>query len=321
MPPNYEPSRARIRQLEAFHAVLQTGSVTRAAELLRISQPSVSKLLQDLETSTGVSLFERVRKRLIATPEGRRLGREVDGLFLKLSHIEHVANEIRAKGTGQLRIAALPALGLGMIPRQLAVFLRSRREIQTTLAVMPSQQVVQMVASGEADIGFAYPVPGTPQTVARVCLAVLAAVAVLPPKHRLGKRKVLHPADFDGESFVSLGREDRSRDNMDVIFGKNPLGAEVVIETPFSAVACELVAAGAGVALVDPVTAHFYRSRVHIRSIEPSFSFDFGALALAGQPQSSIAQDFITAMAKAILELRHGIQPHRPRLAKRKTTS
>jgi DNA-binding transcriptional LysR family regulator len=154
-------SRARIRQLEVFHAVISTGSATRAAELLRISQPSVSKLLQDLEVQTGVSLFSRVRKRLSPTPEGRRLAKEVEGLFLKLSRIEHVANEMRAKGVGELRIASLPALGLRLIPSLLAEFQRANPEIRAVLSVVPSQRVVEMVASGEADVGFAYPVPGT----------------------------------------------------------------------------------------------------------------------------------------------------------------
>jgi DNA-binding transcriptional LysR family regulator len=309
-------SRARIRQLEAFHAVLQTGSATRAAELLRISQPSVSKLLQDLEAETGVFLFERVRKRLFPTPEGRRLGKEVEDLFLKLSRIEHLANEMRAKGVGELRIAALPALGLNLIPRVLAPFRRDRPEIRAVLSVTPSQRVVEMVASGEADVGFAYPVPGTPPTLVRHPLAVLPAVAALPAGHRLARLKVLSPDDFDGESFVALGREDRSRDNMDIVFDKAPLGPAVAVETAFAAVACELVAAGVGVALVDPVTASFYRDRLTFRPVAPNFSFDFGALTLVGQPQSSIAHAFLNLVEEAIATIVSDVSPMPARAAK-----
>lgn len=290
-------SRARIRQLEAFHAVLQTGSATRAAELLRISQPSVSKLLQELEVQTGIRLFERMRKRLYPTPEARRLAQEVDDLFFKLSRIEHVANELRAKGVGELRIASLPALGFGLIPRVLARFRREQPEMRAVLSLAPSQRVVEMVVSGEVDIGFAYPVPGTPTTLERHMLAVLPAVVVLPPGHRLARRKELRPEDLEEETLVSLGREDRSRDHMDMLFDKGRLDAAVAVETPFAAVACELVAAGLGVALVDPVTAHFYRDRLDVRSISPSFSFDFGALTLAGSPPSSTAYRFLDMVA------------------------
>ncbi len=309
-------SRARIRQLEAFHAVLQTGSATRAAELLRISQPSVSKLLQELEAETGVRLFERVRKRLFPTPEARRLAQEVDDLFRKLSRIEHVANEMRAKGVGQLRIASLPALGFGLIPRVLARFRHDQPELRAVLSLAPSQRVVEMVASGEVDIGFAYPVPGKPTTLERHTLAVLPAVVVLPPGHRLARQKELRPEDLEDETLVSLGREDRSRDNMDMLFDKTRLDAAVAVETPFAAVACELVAAGVGVALVDPVTAYFYGDRLEVRPIEPSFSFDFGALTLAGSPPSSAAHRLLDMVADAIpmaTSTLRGSRSHRPK--------
>jgi DNA-binding transcriptional LysR family regulator len=309
-------SRARIRQLEAFHAVLRTGSATRAAELLRISQPSVSKLLRDLEVETGVSLFERVRKRLLPTPEGRRLGKEVEELFLKLSRVEHVANEMRARGIGELRIAALPALGLALVPRVLATFRHGHPEVRAVLSVAPSQRVIEMVAAGEADVGFAYPVPGTFSTLTRRVLAALPAVVALPPGHRLARRNVLRPQDFEGESFVSLGREDRSRDNMDVVLGEAARGPAVAIETPFAAVACELVAAGAGMAFVDPVTASFYRSRLVVRPVEPSFKFDFGAVTLSGQPQSSFARAFLSMVAGAISAIEPLAQAHGSRHAK-----
>lgn len=292
-------SRSRIRQLEAFHAVLQTGSATRAAELLRISQPSVSKLLQDLESDIGVLLFERVRKRLVPTAEARRLGQEVESLFLKLSRFEHVANEIRARGVGKLRIASLPALGVGLIPLALARFRRDQPEIQAVLTLAPSQRVIEMVVSGEADVGFAYPVPGTPTTLVRHTLAVLPAMAAMPLGHRLAHRKGLHPTDLEGEPFISLGREDRSRDNMDALFAKAGVDATVAVETQFAAVVCELVAAGAGVALVDAITAYFYRDRLIIRPIEPSFNFDFGALTPVG-PQSSTVHRLIGMIADQI---------------------
>jgi DNA-binding transcriptional LysR family regulator len=303
-------SRVRIRQLEAFHAVLKTGSATRAAELLRISQPSVSKLVLDLEADIDLRLFERVRRRLIPTPEGRRLGQEVEGLFLQLSRIEHVGNEMRAKGIGELRIATLPALGIGLVPQVLAKLLHVHPGINAVLSVVPSQRVVEMMAAGEADIGFAYPVPGIPSTLIRHPLAILPAVAALPRGHRLARRSVLQPEDlFSGDPFISLGREDRSRDNMDVIFGKTSVAPKVVIETQFAAVACELVATGAGIALIDAVTANFYRGRVVIKPVNPTFNFDFGAITLAGQPQSSIVHDFLQAVATALQAVIVASQP------------
>ena len=150
-------SRVTVRQLEVFHAILQTGSATRAAEALKISQPSVSKLLQELEKAAGLRLFERVRKRLNPTAEARRLGLEVEGLYLKLNRVERIANELRAKGVGELRVASLPALGFRVVPACLARFRQVHPEIRVVLSVVPSQRVVNMVA--EARPMFALPTP------------------------------------------------------------------------------------------------------------------------------------------------------------------
>src|SRR5690606_30481465 len=92
--------------------------------------------------------------------------------------------------------------------------------------------------------------------------------------------------------------------SMDALFDKTRLDAAVAVETPFAAVACELVAAGVGVALVDPVTAHFYRNRVGVRPIEPSFSFCFEALTLTGHPRSSAVNRLLGLVDDEIARLR-----------------
>lgn len=296
-------SRARLRQLEAFQAVMRTGSVTRAAEILGISQPSTTKLLQELEAQTGLSLFERVRKRLHPTAEGRRLAAEVAEIFLKLSQVEHLANELRARGTGELRVACLPALGLAIVPRCLAAFQARHPKLRVALSVVPSQQVVEMLAEGLVDLGFAYAVPGTPTTVRRSSLADLSAVAVLPRGHPLAAKRRLHLADLAGSPFLSLGREDSSRDKLDDILRLSGFSLDVVVETPFAGVICEMVAAGAGVALVDPLTAAIFRNRVVTRPVDPTFSFDLGSMVPVDPGGSPLTQDFLEIVRSAVSSL------------------
>jgi DNA-binding transcriptional LysR family regulator len=285
--------------------------VPRAADVLRISQPAVSKLVQDLEAGTGLLLFDRLRRRLHPTAEGRRFHEEVEQLFLKISRIEHVANEIRANGIGELRVATLPALGLGLIPRALVAFREKRPGLKAVLSVVSSQRVVEMIAAGEADVGFAYPVPGTPATLLRQSLASLPAVAALPAGHPLAARETLAPEDFDGLPLVSLGREDRSRDNMDLFFEERQLRLNVQIETQFAGVACELVAGGAGPALIDPVTASFFRDRIILRPVVPAFVFEFGVLTLVGHPESTMIRDFVRTVEERVdaLDLPSTLRP------------
>ena len=87
----------RLRQYRAFHILMQTGSVTRAAELLSISQPAVSKLLQSLESDIGVALFDRSRRRLTPTMEADRLHEHVDQFFQMANGIDGIANQLRLR--------------------------------------------------------------------------------------------------------------------------------------------------------------------------------------------------------------------------------
>ncbi|MBC7800259.1 MAG: LysR family transcriptional regulator, partial [Gemmatimonadaceae bacterium] len=94
-----------FRQLEAFHAVMIGGSASRAAELLGISQPAVSRAIAELEQGTGFALFDRVRGRLVPTPEGRLFFAEVDVSFTGLDRLRAAAARIRDFGSGAIRIA------------------------------------------------------------------------------------------------------------------------------------------------------------------------------------------------------------------------
>ena len=70
-----------LRQVEAFKAVIEYGTVSRAAEMMNVSQPATSKLIAHLEEDTGLRLFDRVKGRLVPTRHGMRLFEEIDRIF------------------------------------------------------------------------------------------------------------------------------------------------------------------------------------------------------------------------------------------------
>ena len=70
-----------LRQIEVFRAVMITGSIRGASELLFVSQPAVSRLLAHTELRVGFALFQRVKGRLYATPEAKKLFREVESVY------------------------------------------------------------------------------------------------------------------------------------------------------------------------------------------------------------------------------------------------
>src|SRR4051794_32383621 len=90
-----ERAVVNIRQIEAFHAVMETGSVTHAGARLGISQPAVSKLLKSFAESCGFKLFLRSNGRLLPTREARLVAAEVELLVSGTERVERVAAAVR----------------------------------------------------------------------------------------------------------------------------------------------------------------------------------------------------------------------------------
>ena len=107
----------RLRHIEVFHAVMQAGTITGAAQILHISQPAVTKVLQHCELQLGLTLFDRVRGKLYPTPEAQRLRIEIDKLNKDLVSIRRLAANLRAGESEFLRLVCTPTLGASVMPK------------------------------------------------------------------------------------------------------------------------------------------------------------------------------------------------------------
>lgn len=282
------------RQIEAFRALILTGGVGAAANLLNISQPAVSRMIRDFQQHLGLSLFERHGARLVPTSDALSLYAEVERAFVGLDRIAKTAAELKTRRAGFLRIAVLPALANGFLPRFAGQFAAERPKLDLALSGLVSHAVVASVAQGQCDLGFA--------EASMDHAAVLAErmpsapyVAVLPHGHRLARKRRLRPKDFAGENYVSLGPSSASRFRIDRMFDEHGVDRLMRIETPLSEIVCSLVASGAGVSLCEPFTASEYASRggLVIRPFESQLEFEFSVLYPVGQRTSLLAREFI----------------------------
>jgi DNA-binding transcriptional LysR family regulator len=281
------------RQIEAFRALMLTGSTVRAAESMRISQPAVSRLLQDLQHRLGLTLFTRRGQRLAPTAEAIALFSEVERSYVGLDRIAQAAAEIRARRAGVLRIAVLPALANGFLPRFVGHFMRERPKLDLAVYGLLSHLVLDWVANGQCDIGF---VAGTMRhpAVSSVALPQARMVAIVPERHRLARRRRVVAEDFADEDFVSLTPGASSRAEIDQVFASRGIVRRLRIETPLSEIACAIVASGAAVAIVDPFTATEYEGTGLVsRPFEPAVTFAVSAVYATHRGLSSVAQEFL----------------------------
>ncbi len=111
-----------LRQLQAFKAVMNEGTLTQAADIMAVTQPAVSSLIANLEQSVGFPLFKRHKGRIHPTPEAEHFYEGVEKVLSAVEKATRSALEIRDLELGYLRIASMPGLSLVFLPRVVARF-------------------------------------------------------------------------------------------------------------------------------------------------------------------------------------------------------
>lgn len=293
----------RLRHIEVFHALMITRSATRAAEVLRSSQPTTSRYLADLEREVGFALFDRTGGRLVPTPEAEALFAEVDRSFSGLARIRDVARGIAAFRFDRLRIASISSFALGALAKTLPRFRDRYAEVGLMVHVGTFSEVVANVLSNQCEIGFvAYPVDNPAIRVTPVLDVV--AVCAMPSGHRLTALAAITVEDLRGEHLISLGKNVPSGRQVTAMFTACDVPHEVVLETQNAASACAFVKEGLGLAILDPLTVTAtLDARMAVRRFRPSIHFPFVAITRADRPLPRVCGALLGVIAEAADQL------------------
>jgi DNA-binding transcriptional LysR family regulator len=288
------------RQIEVFAAVMKAGTVSQAAEILGVTQPGVSRLIAELERSLGFSLFDRVRNRIVPTPEGRTFFAEVEANFVGMDRLRTAAARIRDYGAGQLRVASLSALSSSIVPNAVKRFRDLRPDATVTLMVLPSRDVRDGVASGIFDVGLAADEIDVTGVVHQVFVQPRVLCA-MPMGHPLAERETITPHDLSGIDFIAYVPEDRGRQRFNIIMSEAGAAMpHVVVETIYATTVCSLVSEGVGVGLISPYAiAGHDQSRLVLRPFEPAVQVRSLLILPPDRPKSQLVRDFIDCLMKA----------------------
>lgn len=301
-----------VRQLEAFKAIMELGSFTRAAEKLHLTQPAVSKLIMLLEHNCGFQLFHRQKNGVIPTAEAEMLYSEVERVFLGLESISARARAIKQFDFGEIDLAVFPSLGTRVLPLILASFLENKH-IKLNLTSRNSWLLVDRVATQGIDVGFGMARTERPG-VQFSHLCSMQAVCVLPPWHPLAEKDTIFVRDLENEKFISLAEEDGAQVAIDRTFGEYGVKRNIVLKSQLSESICSFVSAGLGVAIVDPISAvGFARAELVIRPFLPVIKQDIWVITPSFREVSLGTQALIkhvrTALPAKIDELMEAMIP------------
>lgn len=281
-----------FRQFQAFHAVIESGTVTAAAEQLGISQPAISNLLAQLERQTRLTLFERTRGRLVPTPEATILFDEIDTVVRGLQHVNQAVVDLQNQRAGQLQVATNHALAFGFMPAEIAAFSRDRPNLTIAFQSQYSGKIQEWVAAGLFEIGICeLPVRHEGLEARQFTFETLCAIPMDAPPAR---HDVVTPGVLDDYPFIIMGSDHMVTRRTRETFHSQGAQFRVRSHTDLFRNALNLVKQGLGAAIVDPFTVSADDGTGYVlRRFEPAIHLDIIIVTKRGRPLSVIGQQFL----------------------------
>lgn len=287
-----------FNEIRAFRAVMRTGSMTKAAMSMHMSQPNISRLITRLEEKTRLALFSRSPGKLIPTEEAHALFQEVERLFVGLESLELSIDSIRKFGNGRLRIASVPSLSFSLLPKAICRFNKSIPDVPISVHTDTSSMVVQWVASGFCDFGMvSYIDEAAMHTLATdisiASTSELEAICILPEEHPLQHERVITPNLLAGSNFISMAPSDPLRMLVDHAFQPSD-HRNLIYDTPYAVTICQMVSMGLGVSIVNPLVtgAHSY-SGVLVKQFRPRITFSSHVVVPKYRAENSLMGRFL----------------------------
>jgi len=239
----------RLTQLRSFHAVATTGSFTRAAESLHVSQPTVTTQVGQLEALYKVELFYRTGRRVAPTEMGERLLQLSRQIFSLESEAIELLRETGELRTGHLRVAAV---GPSHVTRMLVAFNQRYPGVKVSVSTGNSQDVLDRLLDYSADVGVLAQVSGDPRFVS-VPYSEHPVVIFCSSQHRFARRRSIRAAELEGERLILREPGSTTRKAIESALRAAGVTPEVVMEVGSREIIREAVAQGVGIAAVSEV--------------------------------------------------------------------
>lgn len=296
----------KLRQLEAFHAVVRNGTTAAAAHELGVSQPNVSNLVRHMEDQIGIELFARRGGRLVPTVEAERIYQDLEPVFSMLKGVEQRISDLRDSSVGSLRIVATPSMASSIVGHSLKRFLNRWPDVRVTLDIRRMENLIEKIQTRQAEIGIALSFEEHP-SIHTEAIHEGKFVAVLTKTHPLAREEAITPRLLRGHRIISMERG-------------TPLGLKIArafkasqeeynwsVETRYGYTACSMAGMGIGVALVDEYIARATEfAHLEKRPFSPVVPVVAYMVYSRETPLSRIAQNYCRILRDVIMEAPEG---------------
>ena len=273
---------------------MQAGTISGAAQLLYISQPAVTKVLQHCELQLGLPLFDRIKGKLYPTPEARKLFVEVDRLNRDLQSVRRLASSLKDKPEQTVRMVSTPTLAMSVVPTALTTWRKKYPEVRCKLSTHHTPEIVAALLLGEADFALSLHDPKNPSIgVESLALGYMSVIAPAGTWSESLSGTALHVTELPTH-LIGLASDDplgnlvaNAADAFDCT-----MDAHTVVQT--YQLARTLVESRVGSAVIDPFTAaQIDRTKAQRRTLEPQIAVELFLLTANSSPLSQAARHLV----------------------------
>ena len=255
-----------LNQLRTFYFAVKFGNFSAAADALFITQPAVSKQVQQLQAAYEVKLLNRFGKKMVLTDAGEALYDFADKIFQIETQAEENLRDFQQRKSGRLRIHASESFGAYYLPFILNLFRKEYSSIQISVNIFPSQLVIGNTARLENDLGFiSYPTAHPKLVIQEVLEDRL--VLIVPPSHPFSRKRVLAPWKLKEQSIIMHEKGSASRNIVDEFIRRNHLFVSVNLELSNNEAIKRAVEQGLGLSLISENVVREEIERKKLRAV------------------------------------------------------
>ena len=239
-----------LNQLKIFYLSAKLGSLSAAARALNITQPAMTKGIQRLQEYYEIKLFNRFGKKLVLTDAGDALYEIAEKIFELEKNAEESIRDFQQGKKGYVRIHASESFGAYYLPSIIDPFSKSNPNIRISINILPSEQVVENVASLNNDLGFiSYPIEHKKVLIREILEDRL--VIIVPPDHDFARKKYLTPRDLNGQNMITHEKGSTAQRVVDGFIKKNKISIFIPMELSSNRAVKKAVEDGTGIALIS----------------------------------------------------------------------
>ena len=283
----------QMKQIEVFHAVYSTGSVSNAAKFLNVSQPAVSKTLQRAEDQLGFLLFKRVKGKLIATDEAHVLFDEVSRVYQQIISLQKKARNLKAGNAGHIRLSVMPSMGLNVLPLAISRFLKDHPDVTFDIQTRHYDDMISSLYEHEIDVGLAFS-PSNHVGLSSYDFGEGEFVCVYKPGDLDESEDRVNLQDLDGKKIISIKD---SGPLSDILFNRilqAGIDTNVMITVQTYYIAKNLVGYGMGMAIVDQLTAMAEGpEKTSYKGFTSPITYSVTGLYSENRPLSNVCRHFL----------------------------